>query len=496
MTDVVIEKFRGLNLVADPQEAGGETAVDLLDVAVDRVGRVRTRPGSVKFNTSASSGIYFGGLTAGNYGGTDMLVAINNGAGAEHTIDTFSTAGVRSAAVATFPVGWGSNNLDFANLGTATASYCYIASPEDTLQRFSGTALANSTGKPRLVEATPWGRLAQANYTQPTDSPSGADGSLHTVFFSSPLDPGTYDAADWVDLRPGDGEEIHALVSWGDMLFAFKQSAMFVFYGISTDSTGGAIFNYREVALTMGLATPGVFSRPLSAVAGPDGVYFVSPSGIYKTTGGPPVEVSARVRPIFAGSAASSLVRDADSRMQLTWVGERLFGLYENADGEFQALVWDRLVDEWSVWSRPGGVAGVQMTAWTGPSAIKEPALFYTQAVTNMNIYTLTEAATTDDGSAISWHWQSGFYDLGTPNSKRVGPLELWGIGTVTASVLTDHGTTDANAGPVTLGTSPAVAKGWHSKAYRGWLLSHKLSGTGSASVNRLSLTLRDQRLR
>jgi hypothetical protein len=116
--------------------------------------------------------------------------------------------------------------------------------------------------------------------------------------------------------------------------------------------------------------------------------------------------------------------------------------------------------------------------------------------VSNTGRIGLSNTSYTDDNAtAISWHHQSGFYDLGSQHSKRTRQTVAWGSGSPTVSVFTDHGSSDANAAAVTLGTAPAVARGWHRKAYRGVLFSHKLSGSTAATVHRIGHTVADERV-
>jgi hypothetical protein len=86
----------------------------------------------------------------------------------------------------------------------------------------------------------------------------------------------------FVDLTPGDGEQIMAAVTWRELVFIFKETKFFVMWGESTAADGTPVFNFREVVNNVGLAG----SRLVCV--GRDGVYFLNRRGVYHTNGGDP----------------------------------------------------------------------------------------------------------------------------------------------------------------------------------------------------------------
>jgi hypothetical protein len=302
------------------------------------------------------------------------------------------------------------------------------------------------------------------------------------VGFSGAGTPETWGANDYVDVTPGDGERITALTAWRELVFVFKETKFFVFTGNSTSGTGTAIFNYRPVNTGVGAV-----GRACS-VATPNGVYFLSRRGIYKTAGGDPVLASRAIDPIFRGGASSFftggvLNHAAIDKCQLMWHDERLYFAYPSgsATTNDRIAVFDPEVDQWLLWN----VAANSMTSFRVGDAAE---LVFSYAAGSNHLGRLSSSYTDDDGTAIASRHQSGFYDVGEPAADTyLRQVRAIGTGAPTLSILTDYASTDSNAGTITLGTSPAIAEGVRSQAYKGRLFSHKLSSTSGAwSVSRI----------
>jgi hypothetical protein len=116
--------------------------------------------------------------------------------------------------------------------------------------------------------------------------------------FSDEGAPNTWGANNYVDLTPGDGEQIMGLAVWREALFVFKESRFFVFYGTSSDSTGNPDFLFNSIEATVGP------SSSKAIAVGRDGVYFLNQRGIYRTTGNTPELVSELLDPFFYGGTS------------------------------------------------------------------------------------------------------------------------------------------------------------------------------------------------
>jgi hypothetical protein len=484
------ERFGGLNLIVDPQEVGAEAAVDLLNVDLDRPGRARTRDGLAQYDTSGSLTDDYYRLIPDYTSTSNQLLAVRSTVLAGDTelyVDRLSGTGTTLANVGQWDTNSGTNGpvlTAVAAVGTPLVSRLFFASHNGAtaLRKLQSGSISSTTGSPAYIAASPWqdGRLVQGWFLAAADSPTGANGSPSTVFFSNAGGPETYDANDYVHLSPGDGEEITGMATFGDLLIVSKVTQLFVFYGSSVGAAGTPIFHSRRVSIPTRLANVGGHGNPEwnALVTGDDGVYFVTSRGLYRTTGGPPVLVSGPMTPVFDGTAGSLAWDPSFGTMKLALSRERIFLSYTAVGGAKRTLVYDRLRDFWTVWAFPG--EPLSITGYAGTDGGRE-AVFLTQtgvAGVYGHVYKLTEDQTSDHGTAIESYWESGLYELGA-GTAFTRWTRVWGTGTPTVNVLTDHATSDTRAGSVALGSS--ITEGIHQQAYTGRLFAHKLSATSGA---------------
>lgn len=471
-----VEQFGGLNLVDDPEEVGVRGAVDLLNIDIDKRGRVRSRDGYDNLTASAAAnplvnvGVFY------TYAGTKQFL-VNSPAGQFYR--AYSTAG---ATVATDALGASIFDVDFTRFGGPSAEVVYISGNRPgagpfAVRKWDGSAFAATTVA--LGGFSPYLLEVQAASNRLVGAFENSQYSR--VGFSDPGAPETFGANNYEDLTPGDGERVTSLIAWRELVFAFKETKFFVFTGNSLGAGGTPIFNYRPVSTGVGS-----ISR-FAATASPNGVYFLSRRGIYKTTGGDPVLISRAIDPIFRGGASSLyaggvLNHAALDKCALAWHDERLYFAFPSgsATTNDRVLVYDPEGDYWTLW----GIPAAGMTSFrVGDQA----DLIFSYATGSNHIGRLNSTFTSDDGATITSSYQSGFYDLGSPGSvAHTRWTRLWGSGAPTVSVFTDFGTSDSNAAAVTLGTAPAVAHGYHQKAYKGQMFSHKLSATTVWQANRI----------
>jgi hypothetical protein len=461
MPTQTIQQFAGLDLRSDAQEIAG--AIDCLNVDFDREGRVRTRDGYTQFSAGNANLV----VAMANQGTMGNLVTLGTNRGG-----AFNSSGVliaNSNAVAAI-------SGRIVNFGTTTASYVYGPTGDalGRLLRWDGAAWAypNVGYSYNLVGVTPWdNRLVLLSEFSPATNP-------HRVRFSDPGAPETYTANSYVDLTPGDNETINAVCEWRDKLFVFKQTKYFVFYGTSTDSTGQPIFNYRTVQTGIGVSSSG-FSG--GAVAMDEAVYFINNRGMYRTTGGPPQKVSAAVDPLFGIDTAPYFSSSTSSTLGAGPLGRYRQKVLVNGAGATYSLVFDTETGHWSYWNIP---ATVVLQYY--PSNVD--ALLFADGGTTL--FKMGSAYSTDNGTAISSKYRTGFLDFGAPEQEKwIRQMMLSGTGTVNVKTAVNDAVTLSSATSVAMGTSPAVGTGRWSAGTRGRNISVDVSATSGAwSLSHLSL--------
>jgi hypothetical protein len=473
-----VARFAGLDLASSPDEAG---CIDMLNVDLDVRGALRSRDGFNNFTTSELTN-QPDSLFGFHVLGTGKRLLVGNG----NRVDALDLS---AASVANTTAPTVSPHF-FTRFGGPTQEAVYFANGTDQVRRFvidtfsSPGGLSGQTGK--FVAVTPTSnRLVVARESGTTGGNNPA-----SVNFSDAGAPETFTSTNWVDLDPGDGEAIMALTTWGNYLFAFKQTKFYIFYGETVDVTGEPVFNYRKIDTGIGLvASQGV-------VAARDGVYFVSRTGVYRTTGGTPELVSRAIGPLFAGELSSFYQGDEIAQLYLanaamTWHNERIYlsvttGASTTND---RMLVFDPRYDEWLVWNIPAAALTTFRNSLEGPRLVmaRPSGLNY---VDEWQGYPLP-AWPDDDGTAITSRYRTGFSDFGAPGAEKdIDSTRLWGTGTVAVQGSKEFGDLDT-ATNVTLGTSPTIDKGLHNKQKTGELISYQFGGTSAWRLHRYAHYLR-----
>lgn len=363
------------------------------------------------------------------------------------------------------------------------------------------TVLVKAAGATTYVEGyaapTPYTLAAQPKdnrlvcwgFATATGGPNGAASSGSHVYFSQPDSPLAYDVTDYLILSPGDGETGRAAATYNDFLFLFKQSKFFVFYGNSVDSTGGAVFNYRTVGNAFGGSSSAIYQGQVCSA--PSGVYVITDTGVWKTTGGAPVLVSGALSPLFnqnvstlayQGTGYTKLApRSATGSGGSFWhQGKVYFSVTITRGASTTSSGWlilDEQSGQWVVWE-------LADTPRVGAS-VSGAAVFPSGLSTSgrKGLLSMDGTATTDNGTAIASYYTSPYLTYGEPKAeKHVRASELHGTGTVTLAWgkdLQTHGTAET----VTFSSGVGHAR----TGARGRALSFKIAASAAGwTVNRV----------
>lgn len=418
----------GLNLAVQPDAVAATEAIDLLDVTFTEEGAVRSRDGFGLLTGAPGTNRYDSLAFFQTTGGVNQLVC-----GAGNRLEALSSSGAPVAS-ATTPT---ASPHFFARFGGPGAEVLYCANGTDSLRQWDGTAFStpawtgtSPTG--RFVSVTPWdNRLVNARRAG-----SAAANSPSTVLFSDTADTGAplnWSANNWVEVTPGDGEEIMGMVAWREYLFVFKESKFFVFYATITASDGTPEFSYRPVDTGIGLCAP------RAVCAGNDAVYFLNRRGVYRTTGGPPELVSGKIDPFFLGGTSDFFRSNqwntgAIEAAAMTWHREQVY-LAVPTGGSVtnnRLLVFDTKRGWWSLWSIKAGA----LVSWAVQA---QNELVFAYASGANHVGRCGPAFSNDAGSPIAARWLSGFFDYGDSEVKSLRELKLAGQGRVMAGVAVDY---------------------------------------------------------
>lgn len=485
LTPVEFGTFGGLDLRSDPQQVG---TVDGTDFDLSYDGRLRARDGYASFGSALAANFtrLFGMPVFPRDPATASSFAcfLSQGANASGnwqvsgTLANGTTASTTLSLPATMPAG---TEYWVATSGTPSTSRIMVATNGTT--NIVEVQPDSTTGSMAQASAGSWVGIGGGPVAfQPADNRlvvaaassgklSFSDAGTHTVF----------GANNFVTLTPNDGEVVREIVNYDQRMFVFKQTKFFEFYGNSVDGSGNPIFNYRVCDYGQGV------SNAQGAIATTEGIYLANKTGLWLTTGGKPVKLSDPVDPLFSGrtsqvvsTALTNIIANA-SYYRLALHGRKIV-LYTGAG----ALVMDRDTRQWTAITAP--IVGA--AAWNPSSAGRVPSdmdnmFFTTTAATNL--FRMSSASTTDNGSAISARWRSGFWNPGQAGAESIVHEWLFdGTGVVSVKAAVNDSATLGSAVSVTLGTSPAVAQGRDVRAVRGRNVSLELSGAAPWSVSRV----------
>lgn len=437
----------GLNLRDKADTVAPGQAIDALNVEFTERGSVTQRPGYEAFNGTALTNA------------PESIATYQTTGGARHLVVGAGTAlyAINSSGALITPdgseTGLTTGLWNFARFGNPSGEYILAGNGENPILYWDGsdwkTGVAAATVNGVASQDMPKGaclavvnspstgtglapRLAVAGFTGTTGGPDGATSSPSHVYFSDVADPLVWTTTNYIQLTPGDGEKITALVPWRGLLFVFKETKFFVIFGESLDSGGDPVFNYRAVDSTVGT----INSR--SVVAGRDGVYFANSQGVFRTTGAEPQYVSGPVSPVFEGGASDywkggEIVPTYLSNTALGYHDGRLYvGVTTTGNTKNNlTLVYDIEYGWWSAYDFPAA-------CFCSHAPSNAPQLFFGSTATKY-VHRHSRSYLSDNGTATVARWRSGWTDLGVGSVKTLREIKTWGSGNCSISISTDY---------------------------------------------------------
>lgn len=432
-TPILFSSFGGLRLDLAIDEVGAANAIYLRDVDWDgSPGKLRPRDGFQKLKTGEASGTVKGLFP---HSALRMLATVRVSSESlklqaidkEFSVKKEETLNKAEA------------RPSFAHYGTPSAAYTYMRTntAEQKMIRFDGSEFktptativsfnefgeeSKSTGKemPKGAFMATWpdaGNVLVVANTGTEGGPNKAASSTSHVWISRPGSAEEWEERSYIQLSPGDGEEIQGLAVFGGQVLVFKETKFFVIYGVSAiEETGQPEYHFREVSLGEGsrmkVSSASLLkeSSDQICVASPTGVYFCTTDGIYVTTGGVPSKISQALKPLeetipFEGPMQEFLNGSNESfrwpASGITSLGTAI--LVKRYEFIFK---YDVVTQDWTCWKMPavsfavwtgltgGGAEGNEQTpgtaedssavgakAWTNPNNIKTSGESYAEA--------------------------------------------------------------------------------------------------------------------
>ncbi len=235
-------------------------------------------------------------------------------------------------------------------------------------------------------------------------------------------DARNWPAANVIDLDPNDGDAITGLGKAGNLLLVFKRHKVFAVFNPATGEN-------RRISDSIGCVSH------RSIAESPQGTFFLSERGVWRTNGSTLELVSDPVTPNLA--AASLAVPPAAA----FWNNH--YFLSYSTDGTRNTLTLDYDLTLGSWWLH--GIGSNQWQVWH-PSA-NNPGLYSAKATAALVDQCFVPGISTDNGSNFTWYWKGpwlspAFYRrrrFPTPYyRKRLRDVRVDGQGVVDFSVAKD----------------------------------------------------------
>lgn len=485
---VAQDQWGGLRLDLDPSELGFTGALDMRDVDLKQAGLLRARRGFQRWASISGLAADVNFMQAASIGmviaaGLDLrLYSIINGT---FVSNITLTTGARDC-------------LEYAIGAAAPKLYVCSGFSGDTIKEVQFAAWSSNATIPKCV-------LLARTHADNRMVALGTDGATE-IKFSDPDNPASWPATNFEKPSPGvGGYKYMAAVLWREMLFIFREKAFLIFSGTSTDSSGGAIFDFRTVDYGVGA----VALR--AACAAPEGVYFLAGDGLYLTRGGAPERVSDPVRSVWSGERPAELTQiSGDPYLGSTTYGPNGVSMVHH-DGDILiaydatgsgggpgfTLAFNTLTRTWSLWSRhPAAMTAMddRFLQSLNPAVTQSPAVWMAGDGTDRNaVYRMQTGRGQDynpptaDVRDFLWLYRTGYTDFGAPGEKTLRRTLVDGVcqANISRILYDEHNTLLSYANElVTLGSSRTQK--WWQKSGRARAFSVRLDGQGDVTLNRL----------
>lgn len=433
----------GLNNWAKNFQIRENQASNILNMVFDVFGSVRTRPGYDAVNDTpvSNDGVYGIAEYIKSNGDRKFLAAINTRIYELSGVSTWVEIGSGLTA---------SKDVSIVHsLGTA-----YIANGEEDIKQWDGTTFASIATPP----AQPVSYLLPLNNPPRLFAVKGKN-AVSTYYWSDAGALGTFDVASVESLPNGD-ELMGVSVLFGRVILFAKDSIWMI---IGTDPSS---WELRRVNSAVGLAAP----KSIAFVLGE--LWFASRDGVYALGG-----VASDSGSAFSFDAIG--VRKVSKNIQGTWDDINQSAIEQAAAGavnnkyEISIPTGASLVNNKTLFC-DANIGGPNDHPWSifdyafrsfSPFTLGVEPFLYGGAIDVGKVYKL-RTGVNDDGSAISWKYETGYLDVNIPEfEKEFNDVFIWtgdsGDWEITFSYALDM--QEGKGGNASLNMSSAGLTGWGS---------------------------------
>lgn len=421
---------KGVNLVSKADAVDPAECVDVLNCLFSQRGAIESRPGYAALTGSELTNRVESLSPFYRASGTRELIA-----GCGSRLEAISAAG----AIVSSATGLSGGPWDFTRFGKPNEEAVYAGNGTDSLRKWDGSNWTNPTitvdgaGAKAGIKAAStcilpaWNRLVCGAFSTKTGGPGGAESSPSHVYFSEEGLPESFESTSYIQFTPGDGEKVQAVVTWREFVFVFKETKFFVITDQARDSENKPEFVFQTIETGVGLASP------RAVCIHQTGVYFMSRSGIFRTTGSEPVLVSQLVEPIWSGDTSlfyrgGTLAYSAIQNCAMETWDEKIYLSFPTSEANNRQLVYSPEDGWWSLLDLPA-------SCLTTFRVENETELVFGYSSGEKKIGRHKTSYTSDAGKAIVERWRSGWFDLGSADIKKVRAAKVWGTGKVTMEI-------------------------------------------------------------
>lgn len=342
----------GLNKESDPLQVESTELAEALNVDVGLQGAVSKRKGYTRFDDASLTAILLDIVTWRRLGGAEFLLGAAAGGniwyGSTTAFSSRATGWGAPTGAADYPVAWASLNNNL-----------YVSSLRGNTQKFDGTNWSTISDITLNGSGTEFPRarhlvsLHERMFAFNVEIGAGLFRSR--MYFSQAGDPETWDALDWIDFQPDDGQEITAAAAFGETIVVFKNHSMHLLSGTDPNS-----FTRYPVDSKIGCESPNTVVADGNVLR-----FFDFRSGVWEFDGAGFQKIDDKINSYLLDGINVGQQHLAAAFM---WKSKYYLSVPWGTDGyNSRTFVYDTRTKAWSEWTiGVSGMAAREQTAYVG----------------------------------------------------------------------------------------------------------------------------------